>query len=262
MTTTTRTELERLRRVRRAQLERVTSRAEPFAHGTAFFTPEHALKWNLNLLLVDRVIPGVGAPELMAHADRLQGQADLRHRKLELAEGGERLRADFDAAGWSVDHLLLMVLRRGTDRREATAPASVREVAHDAVRPLAERWHSELLSSGDAAELTEADAAAAHVLGARCFLAERDGAPAAYALLLDDGDGVGEVDQVYAAPEHRGAGLGSAVVRAAAAASLERGDELTFLVADAEDWPRLLYERLGFEMVGTRFEFTRKPLTT
>jgi GNAT superfamily N-acetyltransferase len=259
MTTTTRTELERLRGVRRAQLERVTSRAEPFAHGTAFFTPEHALKWDLNLLLVDRVAPGLDARELLAFADRLQGRAGLRHRKLELAEGGEHLRADFEAAGWSIDHLLLMVLRRGADRRGATGPVRVREVGHDAVRPLAERWHNELLSPGSAAELTEADAAAARVLGARCFLAERNGAPGAYALLLDDGDGVGEVDQVFAAPEHRGAGLASAVVRAATAASLERGDELTFLVADAEDWPRLLYERLGFEMVGTRFEFTRKP---
>ncbi len=259
MTTTTRTELERLRAVRRAQLERVTSRAEPFAHGTAFFTPEHALKWDLNLLLVDRVAPGIGAHELMAHADRLQGRAGLRHCKLELAEGGERLRADFEAAGWSVDHLLLMVLRRGADRRGATAPVSVREVSHDAVRPLAQRWHSELPSSGSSAELTEAEAAAARLLGARSFVAERDGAPAAYALLLDDGDGVGEVDQVYAAPEHRGAGLASALVRAAAAASLQRGDELTFLVADAEDWPRLLYERLGFETVGARFDFTRKP---
>jgi GNAT superfamily N-acetyltransferase len=262
MPTTTRSELERLRGVRRAQLERVSSRAEPFAHGTAFFTPEHALKWDLNLLLVDRVPPGLGAQELMTDADRLQGRAGLRHRKLELAEGGEHLRTDFEAAGWSVDHLLLMLLRRGADRRGATAPVSVREVGHDAVRPLAERWHSELLSSGSATELTEADAAAARLLSARSFLAERDGAPAAYALLLDDGDGVGEVDQVYAAPEHRGAGLASAVVRAAAGASLERGDELTFLVADAEDWPRVLYDRLGFEMVGTRFEFTRKPLTT
>jgi ribosomal protein S18 acetylase RimI-like enzyme len=262
MTTTSRTELERLRTLRRELLERTTSRAEPFAHGTAFFTPEHPTKWDLNLLLVECAPPELSAQLLIDDADRLQGPAGLLHRRIELADGGDRLRPDFEAAGWSIDHLLLMVLRPDADQRGNASPANVREVGFEGVRPLAEMWQQELtppVEAGLSAELADADAATALALSARGFLAERDGRPAAYAMLLQAAEGVGELDQVYTAPEHRGAGLASAVVRAAIAASRERGDELTYIVADAEDWPFRLYERLGFEMVGTRYEVTRKP---
>lgn len=264
MTTTSRTELERLRALRRDQLERTTSRSEPFAYGTAFFTPEHPGKWDVNVLLVDSVPPDLEAQALMDEAERLQGAARLAHRRLELAEGGDRLRPDFDAARWSIDHLLLMVLRPGADERGEAAPADVREVGFDGVRPLAERWQREAASPGqpdNAVEVVDADADRARAESARAFLAERDGEPAAYALLLQVADGVSEIDQVFTAPEHRGAGLASAVVRAAIAAAQGRGDTLTYILADAEDWPFRLYERLGFETVGTRYELTRKPLT-
>ena len=262
MTTTSRTELERLRALRRDQLERTTSRSEPFSQGTAFFTPEHPTKWDVNVLLIDSVPPELEAQALMDEAERLQGAAGLAHRRLELSKGGDRLRPDFDAAGWSIDHLLLMVLRPGADKRGEAHPASVREVDFDGVRPLAERWQMEGTSPAQpaqAAELADADADRAQVLSARMFLAVHDGQPAAYALLLQVAGGVSEIDQVYSAPEHRGAGMASAVVRAAIAAAHDRGDTLTYLLADAEDWPFRLYERLGFDTVGTRYEVTRKP---
>ena len=37
----------------------------------------------------------------------------------------------------------------------------------------------------------------------------------------------------------------------AVAASQEAGHRVTFLGADADDWPRLMYEKLGFETCGT-----------
>jgi hypothetical protein len=36
------------------------------------------------------------------------------------------------------------------------------------------------------------------------------------------------------------------------------GNELTFLVADADDWPQRLYEKLGFETVGRYARFLRR----
>ena len=38
---------------------------------------------------------------------------------------------------------------------------------------------------------------------------------------------------------------------AAAEASREEGNELTFIIAAADDWPHKLYEKLGFAPVGT-----------
>jgi hypothetical protein len=46
-------------------------------------------------------------------------------------------------------------------------------------------------------------------------------------------------------------------VEAALQASLADGHELTFLVANADDWPRRWYERLGFAEIGERFEIYR-----
>src|SRR5436309_1584776 len=52
-------------------------------------------------------------------------------------------------------------------------------------------------------------------------------------------------------------GYARAVVSAATRASLEARNEITFLVADDEDWPKDLYASLGYEPIGRRFEFTR-----
>ena len=71
--------------------------------------------------------------------------------------------------------------------------------------------------------------------------------------------GVGQVEDVVTLEEHRGHGLASAAVLAAVRASVDEGNTLTFLLADADDWPYLLYERLGFETTGRRWRFQRLP---
>jgi ribosomal protein S18 acetylase RimI-like enzyme len=253
---TTTTELARLRAYRRAQYGVVTTRAEPFAYGTAFFHPAHPTKWDINLMVVDSAEP-VGAEELIAEAERLQAPAGLRHRKIEFLQGGDDLVSAFEAAGWSSDRLVVMVLDAGADHRGDT-PAEVREVGFDQVRGLAEQWYGEGMSAAEARDLVAADADTEQMRPTRFFLAERNGEPAAYCMLLGD-EGIGEVESVYTAQAHRGAGLASAVVRAAIAASQERGDDLITIAADAADWPQHLYERLGFRTIDRRRSFTRKP---
>ena len=56
---------------------------------------------------------------------------------------------------------------------------------------------------------------------------------------------------------YRGRGLARALVLRAAAESRAAGNDLTFLVADADDWPRRLYERLGLETVGRYSRFLK-----
>ena len=258
MAVTTTTELARLRAHRRALFERSTSRAEPFAHGVAFFTPAHPTKWDLNLLVVEDAT-GVSAEALIAEAERLQGPAGLRHRKIEVQSGGDALAEGLTAAGWSAERIVVMLLRPGADQR-GEAPAAVREVEFAAVRGLMEQWYGESMSAAEARDLADADADTART-GARYFLCERDGEPAACCMLLASDDSVGQVEEVYTAKPHRGAGLASAVVRAAIAAAQERGDDLIMIMADADDWPQRLYERLGFRTVDTYRSFTRKPPT-
>jgi ribosomal protein S18 acetylase RimI-like enzyme len=258
VTRTTKAELERLRAYRRAHFEQIATRAERFAHGVAVFTPAHPTKWDLNLLVVEDAT-GARADELIAEAERLQAPARLRHRKLEVLHGGDALGDGFEAAGgWSGERIVVMVLR-GADAR-GDAPAEVREVGFGSTRPLMEQWYGESMSAAEARALADSDADTARAAAARFFLVERDGEPAACCTLLGHG-GVGQVEEVYTAVEHRGHGLASAVVRAAIAASRERGDDLVMILADADDWPQKLYERLGFEVADVYRTFTRKPPT-
>jgi len=247
-------ELDRLCAARRVQLEDNCSRAEPFPGGTAFFTPEHPVKWELNLVLVDDAT-GCSADSVIEDADRVQGGAGLSHRRVEVAAKGERLRGRFLEAGWLAEELLLMVLRPGTDRR-GEGGGEVREVPFEAVRPLAERWHGDAMDPDVARSVVDADAVILQALDGRSLLAERDGAPAGYVTLSRRIGGLAEIEQVYTAPEHRGHGLASSLVRAAIALAHAQGDEV-FIVAGADDWPYRLYERLGFETVGLRHGFTR-----
>jgi GNAT superfamily N-acetyltransferase len=253
--TTTKTDVARLRAYRRALFEQITSRSEPFPYGVAVFTPEHPTKWDLNLLVVDEPA-SASAEELIAEAERLQAPAGLRHRKVTLLHGGDELSDGFAAAGWTAEEVVVMALR-GADVRGA-AEATVRETDFDAARGLMEAWYRESMSETEVRDLADADADSAQASGARFFLAERDGEPAACCHLMRAG-GVGQVEGVYTAAARRGHGLASAVIRTAIATARERGDDLVMIIAEADDWPQRLYERLGFEIVDRSWSFTRRP---
>ena len=254
-TTATTTDAARLRAFRRSELEQITTRSEPFARGAALFTPAHPTKWDVNLLVVDDP-EGAAADELIAEAERLQAPAGLRHRKIALLSGGDELIDGFRAAGWTADEVVVMALR-GADVRGETV-AEVHEVGFTAIRGLLEAWYGETMTATEARDLTDSDADVAAITGARLFLAEREGEPAACCTLFG-ADGIGQVEAVYTAAAHRGHGLASAVVRAAVAAARERGDDLVMIIGEAEDWPQKLYERLGFQIVDRSWSFTRKP---
>jgi GNAT superfamily N-acetyltransferase len=105
-------------------------------------------------------------------------------------------------------------------------------------------------------QLLEMDRRFGEAAGDRWFVAPAT-APAAGCRLLERG-GIGQVEEVATARPARGRGLAQAVVLAAIAASRAE-NEVTFIVADADDWPRMLYEKLGFSSVGNLHVLRRKP---
>ena len=107
-------------------------------------------------------------------------------------------------------------------------------------------------------QLIEWDRMLGRVAGDRWFVAEADGRPASCCRLLAR-DGTGQIEDVGTLPGARERGLGRAVTLAAAQASVAEGNELTYLGALADDWPRLMYERLGFEEIGETLGFRRLP---
>jgi hypothetical protein len=49
------------------------------------------------------------------------------------------------------------------------------------------------------------------------------------------------------------------VIQRAVNEALATGHDFVFLTADADDWPKELYNRLGFEEVGTEWAFLKSP---
>ena len=57
--------------------------------------------------------------------------------------------------------------------------------------------------------------------------------------------------------QFRNRGLARATVSCALAASRAAGNDLTFLMALRDDWPKELYRKLGFDEIGRIYEFVR-----
>jgi predicted GNAT family acetyltransferase len=106
-------------------------------------------------------------------------------------------------------------------------------------------------------QLVEAQLGRRRAVEVRYFAAFAGDRIAAYCELFSR-DGVGQVESVMCLEEFRGRGLGKAVTARAAAEPVAAGDELTFLVADAADWPQHLYRKLGFREGGSIWDFVRE----
>jgi ribosomal protein S18 acetylase RimI-like enzyme len=232
------------------------SRVEPFLFGSAVFTPELPLRHDSNYLLVDTVPADVSAAELVEKAELVQGAAGLEHRLLFFrdAELGERFAPDLVNLGWRCDRHVIMAQRREPERALDTRIVS--EVSEADLREARGRqilsypWGTREV----ARQLLEAKRRIP--VEARFFAVITDGAVASYGDLYLDGK-VAQVDDVATLPEQRGRGYASAVVLRAVGEARERGAELVFLVADAENWPKELYRRLGFDEIGAILKLLR-----
>jgi ribosomal protein S18 acetylase RimI-like enzyme len=233
------------------------TREEPFAYGTALFDERLPRRWDSNYLLVERLPERVGATALAAEAERLQGGAGLRHRKLEVRDepAGRRLEPEFRELGWTVNRHVLMALRREPDR--PAGEVTVAEVDADALRePRAEQLRGYEWAEDDdvLAQLHEAKELFAKRVETRFFGALEGGRIVSWGDLYLAG-GTAQIEDVGTLESHRGRGYARAVILHAAAEARRAGAELVFLVADDEDWPKALYRRLGFEELGLVYEF-------
>jgi ribosomal protein S18 acetylase RimI-like enzyme len=232
------------------------TKQEPFAYGTAFFDDRVPRRWDSNYLLVEDLPEAAGVSDLVGEAERIQGSAGLRHRKLEVRDAalGARLEPGFRELGWTVSRNVVMVLERLPDR-----PASdglVREVALDELREArAEQLRGYEWAEPDVADqLHAAKRHFAELVETRFFAVVVDGRPVSWADLYLD-DGTAQIEDVATLESHRGQGFASAVVLRAADEARLAGADLIFLVADDEDWPKHLYRKLGFDELACVYEF-------
>jgi RimJ/RimL family protein N-acetyltransferase/ribosomal protein S18 acetylase RimI-like enzyme len=193
--------------------------------------------------------------ELIAEAERLM--EDYFHKRviLERADGGTA--AGFREQGWTVVPHLIMARTREPDRRVDTS--LVREVSFEELTAsrrevtVGEPWGDDEISF----LLDEAKRLIMRAVPTRFFAAVAGEEVAAYCEVRSDG-AVAQIEDVNTLPRFRGRGLGRAVVQHAVDEA-RATSELVFLEALAEDWPRHLYTKLGFDIVGERHFNTLFP---
>jgi GNAT superfamily N-acetyltransferase len=226
--------------------------------GRAFLSPTLPLAWDANWVLIER--SGMTPAEVVAAAD--EALAGYGHRAIAIRDEaeGERLLPEIAALpGWEPERNLYMLL--GEEGRKSVGPA--RETPLSGCEVLRrELIHGEFSPDLDkleetADQLLEMGRRTGEAGGDRWFVAPPED-PAAACCLLSSGE-IGQVEDVGTLAAARGQGLAQAVIQAAIAASREAGHRQTFIVADADDWPRLLYEKLGFEVCGVLHVLRRGP---
>jgi ribosomal protein S18 acetylase RimI-like enzyme len=243
----------RARAWRTAALNAVCDLVEPWEHGTVFRATRYPTYFDFNLVRVEDD-PGMTVDQLAALADdALDG---LIHRRFDFDDvaAADARRAGFERLGWSSLRLLWM-------RHEQPAPPAARdlpveEVAYDAVHDLRVTWfvedHPDQIAGSYHAHAREV----ALRRGAQVLAVRRHGRPIAFAQLERAGDGA-EITQVYVHPDHRGAGIGTAMTRTAIEAAGDARD--LWIAADDEGRPKELYARLGFRPAWKAMEITRWP---
>jgi GNAT superfamily N-acetyltransferase len=261
--------------------EQVCDEVRRESWGRAFLTPSAPLIWDANWVGIERV--GMSVGEVFAIADEVLGGAGFAHRTICLLDeaDGRRLGEAVEAEsarwpGWEVERTRYMLWRGGpvypppassqkpADSADKCELDLVREVGLDEIEGLRARLIGESMPRGvdefDATvdQLLELERRYGVVAGDRWFVAPAAGEPLAACRLLR-GEGFAQVEDVATLESARGRGYAKAIVRATVAAAQATGDQPIFLVADAADWPQLMYAKLGFEAVGDITILRRRP---
>jgi RimJ/RimL family protein N-acetyltransferase/predicted GNAT family acetyltransferase len=245
--------VERIRGFRRRLQRDAAERVVPTEHGVAILADSIPDVYDHNYLSVED--PGISAGEL-AHEAGVALEA-RHHRRVIVEQGAPGLADDFAELGFVRSTHLVLAHEREPDRIVDTS--GVHAVPLERVLPartratLREQWGSEAIAE-------QLNAAKRHIAGAvpTRFFAAIVGDEVAGWCELRAREGVAQIEDVEVLAEHRGFGLGRAIVQHA----LDEGRrvaDVVFLEALADDWPRELYAKLGFVAVDSRDFYTRLP---
>lgn len=211
-----------------------------------------------------QVIAAVDPKDVVALAD--DHQADLAYRHVEVddvqtAAALERLLVT-PGSGWKLDREVIMVLdeptasRRASDgedrRKEVPPPAAPVRLDGEETDRLMRRWlveeHFDSVP-GALDQMLEHNRREGALWGEEVLGVREDGQPVALTKSRAHGR-VGWVEDVYTVNEARRKGYARLLVSRAIDVARAAGHELTFIVADDNDWPKDLYADLGFRPIG------------
>lgn len=242
--------------------------------GQAYLSPEIDRCYDRNMLWITGEGDGLSASGVDAHAERLLGGAGMAHRRVMAEPAADaRLRDGLVALGYEAGSHVFQVFGRGP-APEAVAGIDVEEASVDDVLAATEDYLKTDADTPYGRDPRTRRHLLEHYRGygptgaqERRFVVREDagtrsdGRVVAWARLWVR-DTEAQVEDVVVLAPWRGLGYGRAIVAAATRAALEASPSLLFIVADADDWPKDLYARLGYETAGTLgvyLRFARLP---
>jgi ribosomal protein S18 acetylase RimI-like enzyme len=226
--------------------------------GWAIATPSLPQVWSLNQVRLTDPLPGSRAIEL---ADEHLAGMPYRHLVAD-NEIGRALEGPLREDGFKVEREVVMAIAgEALQRGAGTSGSAVIEADEQAMLPIERRWlyEDDRISRPEVVQqLLDAGLREGRALGERRFgIAGGNGELAAMTKLRSDGH-TAQVEDVYTVPEARGRGFARALVAHAVEVARLAGNDVIFIVADDNDWPKHLYARLGFRPVGLRWAFHRE----
>jgi ribosomal protein S18 acetylase RimI-like enzyme len=249
----------RTRAFTRAMDDALASRAIPHPLGTVIVNDDYPASYSMNFLRIEGPQPGLTVEAVEAAVTAAMDLIGRTHLQAVVEDGdaGAGLAVPLRERGWEATELVTMAWL-AEPRRDPPVRAAV--VPWEVLRPaVLAHWRGDP-SVGDeevARQLTDRRAALARGTHLRHLAAPAPPEVAgAFADLYSDGR-TAQVESVNTLEAHRNQGLASAMVLHAARLARDEGHDLVFLVADVEDWPRHLYERLGFEEIGRWWELSK-----
>lgn len=227
--------------------------------GVAGFSDQVDILWDHNFVRVDSN-DAPPAADVIAIADRLHHERGRSFRSIPVfdATAAERLRPTFDDLSWRRDGVVVMVHRREPDKQPVGVDAH--ECEEDTIRELRDRLRHEEDDDDVTEEVIEqlgrVDVIARPYAATRWFAAFDDGLPVSLCEVYSDGR-TAQIEDVATLEAYQNRGFARANVLAALEAA-QRDHDLVFLVAGEDDWPKTLYEKLGFDQVGRWDHFVLK----
>ena len=234
--------------------ERMTEEVVPAPHGRALLTPSMPRVHYTNTFAVDLGAEG-SATELRGDLEPIFWAAGLTHRQVSIDdELGARAAPEFRELGWKAEELLVMLHRGETPRwtRRASRRSAGRSSSPSGRRACARARRFGTKRKCDS--LSRPSTAGGSPSTSGTSPPAPTGRIASYCELFSDGT-TGQIESVMTLEEFRRRGLAKAIVTHALAESRAAGHDFTFLLAEAEDWPKELYRKLGFESVGSIWAF-------
>lgn len=236
-------------------LESLADELCPVAGGWTVRTHELPMVWTLNQV---RITAPASVTEVVELSEAHQGRLPYRHVVVEDDDTAAELQTDLAHKGWKIDREVLMALESTPESAPDTGAVTELDVSE--MLDLVRRWDMEELpgtSEEALGQLEEWNRREGQLWHETCLgVRSGEGTPVALTKLRAHGK-TRWVEDVYTAPEERRRGHARMLVTRATQLARSARPDLTFILADDNNWPKRLYGALGFRPVGYTRTFHR-----